>query len=154
MRFERVGQPVLNRHRMGCRDGGEKLPLRPYAVGSAVSPLTEWLKGGHGKVALPLADWQALAAWIDCNAPYYGSYDDIVYTPGERAGGGPGSGGHAAQDPQWIAETAGAHRAQRLRSLRMWHPGWRFARRLHSASAGPALASWCLRPCCYREERR
>jgi hypothetical protein len=60
---------------------GAKLPLAPYAVGSAVSPLMKLLKDGHGKVKLPLADWQALAAWIDCNAPYYGSYDDIVTTP-------------------------------------------------------------------------
>jgi hypothetical protein len=33
-------------------------------------------------VALPEADWRALAAWIDCNAPYTGDYDEeIVLTP-------------------------------------------------------------------------
>ena len=68
---------------------GTKLPLAPYAVGSAVSPLMKLLKEGHGKVDLPLADWQALAAWIDCNAPYYGSYDEIVVTPAERTASTP-----------------------------------------------------------------
>ena len=55
---------------------GQKLPLEPYAVGSAVSPLMTVLKKGHYEVALNSADWRALAAWIDCNAPYFGSYDD------------------------------------------------------------------------------
>jgi len=58
---------------------GEKLPLAPYAYGSAVSPLTKMLKAGHNRVKLPAADWQALAAWIDCNAPFIGDYnEDIV----------------------------------------------------------------------------
>jgi hypothetical protein len=61
---------------------GEKLPLAPYAYGSAVSPLMRMLKAGHNRVALPEADWRALAAWIDCNAPYTGDYDEeIVLTP-------------------------------------------------------------------------
>lgn len=55
---------------------GEKLPLAPYAYGSAVSPLMKLLKAGHNRVVLPEADWQALAAWIDCNAPYTGGYDE------------------------------------------------------------------------------
>jgi hypothetical protein len=66
---------------------GEKLPLKPYAVGSAASALMQLLKKGHYEVKLPPADWQALAAWIDCNAPYFGSYDDELVatepTPGE-----------------------------------------------------------------------
>ncbi len=57
---------------------GLKLPLKPYAVGSAVSPLMHMLKKGHHKVELTQADWRALAAWIDCNAPYFGSYDDTM----------------------------------------------------------------------------
>ena len=55
---------------------GEKLPLKPYAHGSAVSPLMQMLKKGHHDIKLAEADWQAFAAWIDCNAPYFGSYDD------------------------------------------------------------------------------
>ena len=55
---------------------GLKLPLKPYACGSAVSPLMAMLKKGHHKVSLNRADWRAFAAWIDCNAPYFGSYDD------------------------------------------------------------------------------
>ena len=57
---------------------GRKLPLKPYEVGSAASPLMQMLRKGHHEVKLPPADWQALAAWIDCNAPYYGSYDDPI----------------------------------------------------------------------------
>ena len=55
---------------------GRKLPLDAYEVGSAVSPLMQMLKKGHKDIKLSDADWQALAAWIDCNAPYFGSYDD------------------------------------------------------------------------------
>lgn len=58
---------------------GQKLPLKPYEVGSAVSPLMQMLRKGHNKVKLSEADWQALAAWIDCNAPYFGSYDDNLH---------------------------------------------------------------------------
>lgn len=57
---------------------GEKLPLAPYAYGSAVSPLMKMLKAGHNRVKLPAADWQALAAWIDCNAPFIGGYDEEI----------------------------------------------------------------------------
>ncbi len=57
---------------------GEKLPLAPNATGSRQSSLIKMLKRGHNKVALDLSDWRALAAWIDCNAPFYGSWDEIV----------------------------------------------------------------------------
>lgn len=57
---------------------GQKLPLKPYEVGSSASPLMQILRKGHYDVKLPDADWQALAAWIDCNAPYFGSYDDSL----------------------------------------------------------------------------
>ncbi len=36
------------------------------------------LKSGHYDVKLELAQWRALAAWIDCNAPYYGDWDEIM----------------------------------------------------------------------------
>ena len=55
---------------------GEKTPLAPYAYGSAVSPLMKQLRAGHHSVRLSDADWQALASWIDCNAPFTGDYDD------------------------------------------------------------------------------
>jgi len=42
------------------------------------------LKKGHHKVKLNIQEWRALAAWIDCNAPYYGSWDEIkIETSGE-----------------------------------------------------------------------
>ncbi len=56
---------------------GEKLPLPPNATGSRQSKLMQILKNGHHKVELSLAEWRAFAAWIDCNAPYYGGWDEI-----------------------------------------------------------------------------
>ena len=72
--------------------GGEKLPLKPYAYGSAASPLMQMLQKGHHEVKLAATDWGALAAWIDCNAPYYGSYDDdfLARTPAAPAQAGEG----------------------------------------------------------------
>jgi len=57
---------------------GEKLPLAPNATGSRQSVLMKHLQKGHNNVELALAEWRALAAWIDCNAPYYGGWDEIV----------------------------------------------------------------------------
>ena len=135
MEFERVVQPVLDRHCIGCHDGGiesdhafdlrglervaaphegdvdegpqhvvsdsflallphveylkmdgyrgRKLPPEPYETGSAVSPLMDMLREGHHNVQLSEADWRALAAWIDSNAPYYGRDDAIENVDGE-----------------------------------------------------------------------
>ncbi|MDI9602361.1 MAG: hypothetical protein QM328_09465 [Acidobacteriota bacterium] len=63
--------------------GGPKLPLPPYATGSAASPLMALLRAGHYDVRLGPDEWHALAAWIDCNAPYYGSYDDRIVISAE-----------------------------------------------------------------------
>jgi len=38
------------------------------------------LRAGHQQVKLPAADLRRLAAWIDCNAVFYGAYG-----PGEQA---------------------------------------------------------------------
>jgi hypothetical protein len=57
---------------------GEKLPLAPNATGSRRSKLMKIIKKGHYKAELNIAEWRALAAWIDCNAPYYGGWDEIV----------------------------------------------------------------------------
>jgi hypothetical protein len=66
---------------------GEKLPLPPNATGSRRSKLMSVLKEDHYSVQLDTAEWRALAAWIDCNAPYYGNWDEIVLPP---PGPGPG----------------------------------------------------------------
>jgi hypothetical protein len=60
---------------------GEKLPLAANATGSRQSKLMKMLKKGHNDVALDTAQWRALAAWIDCNAPYYGSWNEISISP-------------------------------------------------------------------------
>ncbi|MBI5835479.1 MAG: PD40 domain-containing protein [Armatimonadetes bacterium] len=58
--------------------GGPKLPLAPYAVGSGASPLLKLLRAGHHGVTLSPDDMLAITAWIDCNAPFYGGWDEIV----------------------------------------------------------------------------
>jgi hypothetical protein len=57
----------------------ENLPLPVYATGSHQSKLMQLLKDGHKDVKLNRDDWHALAAWIDCNAPFYGGWDGIEY---------------------------------------------------------------------------
>jgi len=57
---------------------GEKLPLAPNTTGSRQSTLMTMLQKGHNEVVLDLSDWRAFAAWIDCNAPFYGSWDEII----------------------------------------------------------------------------
>ena len=56
---------------------GPKLPFKPGTSGSRVSPLMKLLAKDHHGLRLPDADWQALASWIDCNAPYFGAYDEM-----------------------------------------------------------------------------
>lgn len=52
------------------------LPLRPPKFyGSHASKLSQMLLTTHKKyVELPKDDWIRLVTWIDCNAPYYGTY--------------------------------------------------------------------------------
>jgi hypothetical protein len=60
---------------------GEKLPLGVGATGSRQSKLMKILEKGHYGVSLDISQWRAFAAWIDCNAPYYGGWDEIVLLP-------------------------------------------------------------------------
>jgi len=46
----------------------------PYTYGSHRSRLIEILKAGHHDVKLSEEEWIKLVTWIDCGAPYYGSY--------------------------------------------------------------------------------
>jgi len=46
----------------------------PYTYGSHASRLVKHLKKGHRKVKLARGEWIKLVTWIDCGAPYYGSY--------------------------------------------------------------------------------
>ena len=46
----------------------------PYSHGSHRSKLVELLKKGHYDVDLSREEWIKLVTWIDCGAPYYGSY--------------------------------------------------------------------------------
>ncbi len=49
--------------------------LPALQTGSMVSRLTRLIEAGHGKVVLPDADRRILYAWVDANAPYYGTYE-------------------------------------------------------------------------------
>ena len=62
---------------------GEKLPLAVRATGSGASELMKILKNDHYNTKLDIDQWRALAAWIDCNAPYLGSWDEISIAPPE-----------------------------------------------------------------------
>ncbi len=46
----------------------------PYTYGSHRSRLVKLLKDGHYDVNLSREEWIKLVTWIDCGAPYYGSY--------------------------------------------------------------------------------
>jgi hypothetical protein len=56
--------------------GGGNLPVPPYAVGSHRSRLVQLLDAGHYDVHLDPAESRALIAWIDCNAPFLGNWDE------------------------------------------------------------------------------
>jgi len=60
---------------------GVKVPLAPNATGSRASRLMKLLKSGHSDVKLSTDEWRAFAAWIDCNAPYYGSWAEVCSKP-------------------------------------------------------------------------
>jgi hypothetical protein len=46
----------------------------PYTYGSHQSRLVDVLEKGHHDVELSREEWVKLVTWIDCGAPYYGSY--------------------------------------------------------------------------------
>lgn len=46
----------------------------PYTFGSHASRFTQVLRAGHYDVKLSREEWVKLVTWIDCGAPYYGSY--------------------------------------------------------------------------------
>jgi hypothetical protein len=52
--------------------------LAPGTFGSRVSPLPAVLAKGHYDVKLPAAQMRLLCAWIDCNAPYLGDYEQVA----------------------------------------------------------------------------
>ena len=50
------------------------------AYGALGSPLLKMLRAGHNDVKLSDSELRRLAAWIDCNAVFYGTFD-----PAEQA---------------------------------------------------------------------
>ncbi|MBT8036213.1 MAG: hypothetical protein KJO21_01595 [Verrucomicrobiae bacterium] len=54
------------------------VPTQAKTTGSHASSLMKTLKTGHHNVQLPQDEWRAFAAWIDCNAPYYGDFQEII----------------------------------------------------------------------------
>jgi hypothetical protein len=64
----------------------DSLPLRaPMYYGSFASKMIQVLKATHQeRVRLSKEDWRRLYTWIDCNAPYYGTY--LYSRPGTIGG--------------------------------------------------------------------
>jgi hypothetical protein len=64
-------------------NSGPATPLPANATGSRVSKLMKIISEGkqHKELDLNVGEWRAFAAWIDCNAPYLGSWQDICITP-------------------------------------------------------------------------
>ncbi len=60
----------------------------PLSWGSRVSPLMDALAKGHYGVVLPRDQWQTLAAWIDCNAPYLDDFRKLAADPARRIAAG------------------------------------------------------------------
>jgi hypothetical protein len=64
---------------------GPKLPLQAFKTGSHESRLMQVLAKRHHGLTLATDDWQALACWIDCNAPFYGDWENIIVGPAKGA---------------------------------------------------------------------
>ncbi|OVE82140.1 hypothetical protein BVY04_01775 [bacterium M21] len=62
--------------RVGGYDG-LTVPSDANSTGSRASNVMKVLKKGHSKVKLSTDEWRAIAAWIDCNAPFYGDFENI-----------------------------------------------------------------------------
>lgn len=62
---------------------GPATPLPPNATGSRVSKLMKIIAEDkqHEKLELSIGEWRAFTAWIDCNAPYLGSWQNICISP-------------------------------------------------------------------------
>ena len=61
----------------GDHDRTVLYPTLANTVGSRSSSLMKTLAKGHHNVKLNMPEWRVLAAWIDCNAPYYGDFKDL-----------------------------------------------------------------------------
>lgn len=64
-------------------NGGPATPLMAGATGSGASALMKSLLTAdqHKGLDLTTDEWRVFAAWIDCNAPYLGSWESICITP-------------------------------------------------------------------------
>ena len=62
-------------------NGGFKTFQPPHSMGSGVSALTKRLTDTQCGKALTPEERRAFCDWIDCNAPYYGSYDEDFLAP-------------------------------------------------------------------------
>ncbi|MDO4629234.1 MAG: hypothetical protein Q4C70_08640 [Planctomycetia bacterium] len=59
---------------------GKKTFQAPRSFGSGVSPLMNRLRDTPCGENVTEDEWRAFSDWIDCNAPYYGSYDEDFLT--------------------------------------------------------------------------
>jgi hypothetical protein len=60
--------------------------IRPYSVGSAISPMINKLLVGHGDVKLTQEELEKIACWIDLGVPFCGDYYEAnAWSAEERA---------------------------------------------------------------------
>ena len=131
--FEREVQPVLDRHCVGCHDGGSAADFRrgqrildwrsdiagsvapsvggkfsaayaelqryvrrpgiesdihllsPMEFHASATELVQMLRKGHQGVELDSEAWDRIVTWIDLNAPYHGTWSEIVGADNVRA---------------------------------------------------------------------
>ncbi len=68
--------------------GSQSAPpmLKPYAAGSATSPMLAQLRKGHNKVRLSPEEYDKLACWIDLGVPFCADYWEAnTWNDGEKA---------------------------------------------------------------------
>jgi len=86
----RVPFPAWGRGGGNWRKVNSEPIVRPGHFGARASPLMQKLLKGHSKVKLSAAEIERLAAWMDANALFYGTFDradQARQRRGERIGG-------------------------------------------------------------------
>ncbi|MCX7820024.1 MAG: SUMF1/EgtB/PvdO family nonheme iron enzyme [Kiritimatiellae bacterium] len=80
VRFSPAYEALVSRiRRVGIEDVVDRLVPGEYHVDT--SPLVQMLRRGHHGVHLDAEAWDRLVTWIDLNAPYHGTWGEVVPVP-------------------------------------------------------------------------
>jgi hypothetical protein len=88
--------------------------LPALQTGSMVSRLTTLLEAGHGKTAVPAAERRILYAWIDANAPYYGTWE--MSRPHSQGGRDTWTRAPGTTPLPWFAQVLGIMKARGIKA--------------------------------------